>query len=176
MAGLVALSAGCGAAGQILGFDFPRNLDEQRVTGNLVANMAGAALPAGILPPIPVTADVAGEAAARRVPITRVLLKSFRFDITPTAEEGGDTDDFSFIRGATMFFECNSDPCSLPRVQVATAAAPGASRSMIFTPTPNLNLKPYIDAGFRVVLELEAIPPPDDTTFNGQIVLRVEPF
>lgn len=159
-----------------VGFDIPKTIDEQTITGNLAANAAGMALPAGSFAPIAISVDLAAESTSRRIPIGRVLLKSFRFDVTATAEPSGDTDDFSFVRSARVFFECTAANCALPRVEVASATDPGAVRTINFTVTPNVNIKPYIDQGVRVTVEVDAIPPPDDTSFNGALVLRVEPF
>jgi hypothetical protein len=170
-----ATGAGC-SNGALIGFDIPKSIDEQRITGNAAANAAGMALPAGSLAPMAISVDLAAESSTRRIPIGRVLLKSFKLDITATGEEGGDTDDFSFIRSATLFFECTAPGCSLPRVQVGSVASPGAVRTLNFSITPGVNIKPYIDSGVRVSIEADAIPPPDDTTFNGQVVLRVEPI
>jgi hypothetical protein len=168
---LAALAAGCAP----IGFDLSRALDEQRITGDPVANAAGQLLPAGAIAPQSVTVDLTAEGASRNIPIGRVFIKSMSFAITGTGEAAGDTDDFSFFRSVRMFLECTNS-CSLPRVEVASASNPGAVRSLAFTVTPNVNVKPYLDAGSRVVIEADAIPPADDTTFNGQIVLRVEPF
>ncbi|MFO0558265.1 MAG: hypothetical protein U0269_09610 [Polyangiales bacterium] len=169
---LFALASGCAP----IGFDIPKTLDEQRVTGDPVANAAGQALPAGTLAPITFSVDLTAESNSRRVPIGRVLLKSMSFSITPTAEPAGDTDDFSFIRTMNVYFECTGAGCTLPRVLVASVTNPSTIRTLPFTITPNVNVKPYIDAGVRVVIEADAIPPPDDTTFNGVVVLRVEPI
>lgn len=169
----VALAASCGP--MPVGFDIPKPIDEQTITGNLAANAAGMALPAGTIAPVSVSVDLAAESTSRRIPIGRVLLKSFRFDVTSTAEPAGDADEFSFVRSARVFFECAAANCTLPRVEVASATNPGAVRSMNFT-VSSINIKPYIDQGVRVTIELDAIPPPDDTSFNGAIVLRVEPF
>jgi hypothetical protein len=169
----LALSASCGPSP--VGFDIPKPIDEQTIPGNLAANAAGMALPPGSIAPVAVSVDLAAESTSRRIPIGRVLLKSFRFDVTSTAEPAGDTDDFSFVRSARVFFECTAANCTLPRVEVASATDPGAVRSMNFT-VSSVNVKPYIDQGVRVTIELDAIPPPDDTSFNGAIVLRVEPF
>lgn len=172
LAPLFVFAAGCAP----IGFDIPKALDEQRVTGDPVANAAGQALPAGSLPPISFSVDLTAESNSRRIPIGRVFLKSMAFSITPTAEPAGDTDDFSFIRTMNVYFECTSAGCALPRVLVATVTNPSTIRTLPFAITPNVNVKPYIDAGVRVVIEADAIPPADDTTFNGSIVLRVEPI
>jgi len=168
----IVLAAGCAP----VGFEIPKTLDEQRVTGDPIANAAGQALPAGTLAPISFSVDLTAESNSRRIPIGRVLLKSLSFSITPTAEPAGDTDDFSFIRTMNVYFECAAAGCTLPRVLVASVSNPSTIRTLPFTITPNVNVKPYLDAGARIVVETDAIPPPDDTTFNGAVVLRVEPF
>jgi hypothetical protein len=169
---LVALASGCAP----IGFEISQTLDEQRVMGDPIANAAGQILPAGTLAPITLSVDLAAESNRRRVPIGRVFLKSLSFDITSTAEPVGDSDDFSFIRTMNIYLECTGAGCTLPRVLVATVSNPGTIRTLPFAIVPNVNVKPYIDAGARVVLEADAIAPPDDTTFNGTIVLRVEPI
>lgn len=159
-----------------IGFDLSRPIDEQTLQGDPVANAAGQVLPAGSFQPISFSVDLAAEGRTRNVPIGRVLLKSLQFNITNTNEPAGDTDDFSFVRSAHVFLECTGSGCTLPRVEIAAASAPGAVRSLVFSITPNVNLKPYIDAGVRIVVEADGIPPADNTSFNGAVTVRVEPF
>ncbi|MDP3277458.1 MAG: hypothetical protein Q8Q09_19890 [Deltaproteobacteria bacterium] len=173
LSGLVALCAlGCGPVP--IGFDITQPISEQTITGNLVANTAGQALPAGSIAPMAITVDLSSESRTRNIPIGRVLLKAFSLNVTATAQPAGDTDDFAFIRTATMYIEC-ANSCALPRIAVATATG-SAVASLVFTPTPGVNLKPYFDAGARIVLEADAIPPPDDTSFNGTVTIRIEPI
>lgn len=172
LASAMCLALNCGP----IGFDLPKDIPEQTVTGDPVANMAAQALPAGTLMPMSVSVDLAGESRTRNVPIARVLVKSFALTITGTAQPAGDVDDFEFIRTATLTLECSAGSCAGQSQQIGTATGGAGVTTLAFAITPGVNVKPYFENGARVTLTADGIPPPDNTSFSGRIVLRAEPF
>ena len=141
-----------------------------------MSNLLAQQLPAGTLMPMSVSVDLMGESRARNVPIARVLVKSFVLNITATAMPAGDVDDFEFVRRATLTLECTAGSCAGQTQQLGTAVGSAGATSLIFAITPGVNVKPYIENGARITLTADAIPPPDNTSFSGRIVLRAEPF
>ena len=61
---------------------------------------------------------------------------------------------------------------TLQPVVIATGASPGCVQTFALTPTPNVDLKPYIDEGASVTMTGQAIPPADNVSFDGALVLH----
>ncbi|MEQ8458912.1 MAG: hypothetical protein RLO52_09225 [Sandaracinaceae bacterium] len=163
------LAFGCS---NLLAFDLTLNLAEQRVNGSPVGGLLGGFFEL----PIPLEVDLASETAARDTgPAQAVRLTALTLDITPTAEEAGDTDDFGFVDSIEIFVESRESGSDLPRVRVANVSAvPDGARQIAFETDTSVDLRPYINEGARLTSSAEGTVPPDDVTFDGQILLTVE--
>ena len=162
---------GLGGCADFGSFVLPIEVAEQRVQGSPVGGLGALGL---FEVPIPVDVDLAAETAARDTgPARAIRLDALSLSVTTTAEPDGDTDDLGFIGTVDIFVE--SRDAELPRVRVATldAVAPG-SRRVEFETLPSVDLLPYVQSGARLTSEAEGTLPPDDVTFDGEIVLVVE--
>ena len=167
---MVALAlTGCS---NLLAFDLSVQLAEQRVEGSPIGGLLGGFFEL----PIPLDVDLASETAARDTgPAQAVRLTSLTLDITATAEGAGDTDDFDFVDSVDIFVESRESGSDLPRVRVATVSGiPDGARQIVFETDTTVNLRPYVNEGARLTSSAEGTVPPDDVTFDGDIVLTVE--
>jgi hypothetical protein len=164
---VLVLLAGCGAAD----FDVSQPVPEQRITGSPLGGILGP------LFPIPVAIDIEEQIAARETgPIDGIHLSHLTLAITATAEGAGDVDEFGFIDRVDLFVESSQAGSSLERVRVAFATRPGEVRSFDFEIVPGINLLPYVNEGSQMTAQGEATVPPDDVTYDGEAVFRVNPL
>ena len=54
------------------------------------------------------------------------------------------------------------------------SAVPDGARQIAFETDTSVDLRPYINEGARLTSSAEGTVPPDDVTFDGQILLTVE--
>jgi len=173
---LIAVAAlGCNfSVSDPLGFDIPYAVPEQSVPGNAAANAAGIAIDS---PPItfPINVDLATEAQNNHVnAISQVTLTSLSLTITATDEPSGDTDCFDFVESVSLSVASTKSGSALQPQVIATGNNPGCVQTFVLTPSPNVNLKPYIDEGANVTMTGQAIPPADDISFNGAMNLHAQ--
>jgi hypothetical protein len=171
---LAVLVGGCGA----IGFDIERPIEEQIQRGDPIAHTAARVVPGqSPINPLVLSIDLAGESAARGVgPIERVFLRELSFGITATAQPPGDSDCWDFVESIEVRVESTQDGSSLPTRTIASAMRPGCVQQLVLTPAPDVNLKPYIEQGLRISATVSGIPPADDVSFDGRVVLRAEAF
>lgn len=160
------LLAGCGA----LDFDVQQSIPEQRVSGSLVSALLGTLIPS----PFPLTIDLAQETKARGTgPVKAAGLKSLSFQITNTASSGN-VHDFSFVQTVDIYIESTKSGTTLTRQKIADLPNPPGNQTKIDLRTyPDINLLPYINEGSRITSTATGTVPPNDVTFNGQIVVHV---
>jgi hypothetical protein len=152
------------------------SIDEQTQRDDPIAHAAATIVPnQSPINPFVLNIDLAAEAASNRTgPIERVFLRELSFTITPTAQPAGDTDCWDFVENVEVRVESTRSGSSLPRTTIATASRPGCVQTLTLTPVPDVNLKPYIEEGIRITTNASGIPPADDVSFNGRVVLRAE--
>ena len=132
--------------------------------------------PLATLFPLPLDLDLAAEIQKRDSgPIDSITIKSLSLSITDTARPSGDTDDWAFVEAIRVFVKSSKQGSSLPRVEIANVATPGAVTKLEFEVT-DVNLKPYVDEGSVVESEGRGTLPPDDITYNGTAVFTVHPL
>ncbi|MGF1464889.1 MAG: hypothetical protein ACFCGT_02045 [Sandaracinaceae bacterium] len=165
LAGLSALAQGC------ITFPVTVPLQEQRLVGTPLAAEVGAL-------PLDIAFDVNAEAVQYGLErATRVRLLELELRITPSAEDDGHQDDFLFLDRAELYAEPVDARSSLPTVLVAEAEAPiDDGRTLPFVTDATVDLKPYLEEGASGRTAAFGLPPADDLTFDGTVVLGVELF
>lgn len=167
------MMASCNVSLGAIGFDVPYNVPEQEVPGNAAANAAGIEIAS---PPItfPINVDIAATAKQNHVDgvISQVTLTSLSLTITPTDEPTGDSDCFDFVDSVSLSVASTKSGTTLQPAVIATGANPGCVQTFTLVPSPGVNLKPYIDEGASVTMTGQAIPPADNVSFDGAIVLH----
>lgn len=164
---LCLVASGCG----VLDFDIEQPVPEQRIMSNLVGQLLGTLVPS----PFPLNVNFEQETKARGTgPVKAAGLKSLIFEITPTAMQGTDMDDFSFVQSVDIYIESTKQGTALQRVKIADLpSAPGAVKQLDLHTYPDVNLLPYINEGSRITSMASGQVPPDDVTFAGKIVVHV---
>jgi hypothetical protein len=159
--------AGCGVAD----FDIDQMLVEQRVTGSPLPG------PLAALFPVPLSFDISQKIKEMETgPIDSVTLSSLKLSITATAQAGGDTDDWSFVESIHVFVESSKSGTTLPRIEIASVANPGAVTTMTFEVDDTADINPYVNEGSIVEGESEGTVPMDDVTYDGIAVFTVHPL
>lgn len=158
------LLTGCGIAD----FDVSQPVPEQQIQGS------GIPTPLAALFPIPISLDLKAEIDKQTTsPIGTIELSKLTLDITKTDEPSGDSDDWSFVTSITVYVQSQN----LPKVEIAHIdASPGAVQSFDFTIVPDVDLKPYVDAGGTVTSDGKGTIPPDDVSYAGTGVFTVHPL
>jgi hypothetical protein len=166
---LVAIGlGGCG----LIEFDLNEKVPEQRINGSLLSGVLPSFLPS----PVPLNLDVQSASKAMGTgPVTAASLKSLTFSITATAMPSGDSDDFDFVRSIDVFVESRKQGSSLPRVKIADLPSHGSGEKQLSLRTyPEVNLLPYINEGCQISASASGTAPPDDVSFDGQVVVRAK--
>lgn len=159
--------AGCG----VTDFEVSQDIEEQTIPGSALPELLGQFFE------FPLELDIRGEIEAMETgPIDGVYLSGLSLTITETATSAGDSDDWSFVRTVDVFIASSVEGSALPQVKVATATDPGAATVMSFVPVAGLNLLPYVNEGSVMTAEADADAPPDDVSYLGRAVFRVEPL
>ncbi len=159
-----------GACG-IADFDIEQPIPEQRVQGS------GLPAPLAALFPLPLDLDLSAEIKERTTgPIDSVSLTALTLSITPTDQAAGDTDDWSFVDEIRVFVASSKAGTSLPRVEIASTAAPGAVTTIEFTVDSSINLKPYVEEGSVVESSGRGRLPTDNVSYDGVGVFTVHPL
>jgi hypothetical protein len=161
------VASGCG----VLDFDIEQPVPEQRIMSNLIGQLLGTLIPS----PFALNINFEQETKARGTgPVKAAGLKSLTFDITATAMQGTDMDDFDFVQSVDIYIESTRQGSTLQRVKIADLPGPpGAVKQMDLRTYPDVNLLPYINEGSRITSMASGMVPTDDVTFNGKIVVRV---
>lgn len=175
---LLAAVALCGCGGtNPVGFDISRDVAEQVVHGDPLAHAAAGVFSASPFNPFMISVDLSAESRANgNVVVHRVLLQALSFTMTATEQPAGDMDCWDFIESIEVFASSTASSTTLPRIRIASATAPGCVPTLALTPVADVNLKPDIEEGARIEVEASGIPPADNVSFDGQIVVRAEPF
>jgi len=161
------LAGGCG----ITDFDISQDVPEQQIAGSPLPG------PLGALFPIPLNLDLSAEIAKHDSgPIDSVDLSALSLTITATDRPGGDADDWGFVDEIHVFVKSSVDGSSLPRVEIASARAPGAVTTLEFQVDSSVNLKPYVDEGSVVEGSGSGDAPADDVSYDGKGVFTVHPL
>ena len=159
--------AGCGVAD----FDIDQMLVEQRVTGSPLPG------PLAALFPVPLSFDISQKIKEMETgPIDSVTLKSLTLEITATARPSGDTDDWSFVESIRLFVQSTKSGTTLPRVEIASIASPGAVTTLEFEIVSGVDINPYVNEGSQVDAESSGTVPTDDVTYDGLAVFTVHPL
>jgi hypothetical protein len=157
---LMMTTAGCGIAD----FDVEQPVPSQTIQGS------GLPAPLAAIFPLPLDLDISSKIKARETgPIDGVTLSSLTLDITSS---GG---DWSFVTSIDVFVASTRSGSTLPRAKIASAASPGAVRTLKFH-VESVNLKPYIDEGSQVDSAGTGTQPTQDVTFGGKGVFTVHPL
>lgn len=157
--------------GDTLAFDISQTIPEQVIPGDPVANASALAIapgPDGGLS-LHFTASVSPVSIDG---IASLGLKTLQLGITSTHEPAGDTDCWDFLYSAAVSIESTLEGTSLAPAPVASVSQPGCTRTLTFTPGGGLDLLPYAREGFRVVIDVTGVPPADDVSFDGRVVMR----
>jgi hypothetical protein len=161
------LAAGCG----ITDFDITQPVPEQRIAGS------GIPAPIAALFPIPLDLDLSAEIQKQTTgPIGSVTLASLQLTITATDRPTGDSDDWSFVDEIHVFVKSSAQGSSLPRVEIASATAPGAVTTLAFEVDGEIDLKPYVDEGSIVESTASGTAPSDAVSYDGSGVFTVHPL
>jgi hypothetical protein len=161
----------CLAGCSVTDFDVDQPLPEQRVQGSPIPG------PLQVLFPLPLDLDLTAKIKEHETgPIDSVTLSSLELTITPTAQPTGDTDDWSFVESIHVFVKSARSDSSLPRVEIADVASPGAVTTMMFHCNGKINLDPYVNEGSVIETEGKGALPADDVSYNGMGVFTVHPL
>jgi hypothetical protein len=162
LAACLALSlAGCGIAD----FDVEQPVPAQTIQGS------GIPAPLAAIFPLPLSLELDSKIKAKETgPIDSVTLSSLTLQIT--SSEG----DWSFVRSIEVTVESTKAGTALPKVKIASAASPGAVKTLEFAVESSVNLKPYIDEGSQVNSSSMGTQPTRDVSFDGKGVFTVHPF
>ncbi len=164
---LLVVITGCG----ITDFDISQPVPEQFVQGSSLPG------PIAALFPIPLSLDLSAEIQKQTTgPIDSITLSSLELVITDTDQPASDSDDWSFVDEIHVFVRSSADGSSLPRVEIASAIAPGAVTTLKFTVDSEVDLKPYVDEGSVVDSEASGTVPPDDVSYEGEGVFTIHPL
>jgi hypothetical protein len=164
---VLAFVAGCGVAD----FDIEQPVVEQRVTGSPLPG------PLAALFPLPLSIDLSSKIKAKETgPIDSVTLSKLTLSITATAMTGGDSDDWSFVDEVHVFVKSNKSGTTLPRVEIANVANPGAVKTLEFHCDTSIDLNPYVNEGSTVEGASSGRLPEDDVTYDGVGVFTVHPL
>ena len=164
---LLAVLAGCG----VTDFDLTQPVPEQFVRGS------GIPAPIASLFPIPLDLDLSAEIQKQTTgPIDSVTLSRLELEITDTDRPAGDTDTWDFVDEIHVFVRSSADGSTLPRVEIASATAPGAVTTLTFDVDSSVDLKPYVDEGSVVDSEASGTVPQDDVSYDGEGVFTVHPL
>lgn len=153
--------------GDTIAFDISQNIPEQVIPGDPVANSVASGADGGLSlhfsPSVgPMTVDG----------LASLGLRSLQLSITASREPEGDTDCWDFLDSAAVSIESTLEGSSLARAPVASVTQPGCITTLVFTPADGLDLLPYVREGFRLVIDVTGVPPPDDVSFDGRFVMR----
>jgi hypothetical protein len=163
---VIVILAGCGVAD----FDIDQAVPEQRVVGSPLPG------PLAALFKIPLDLDLAAEIEQRETgPIDSITLSSLELDITATDRGASDSDDWAFVEEIRVFVKSSASGSSLPRVEIAHVAAPGAVQKLEFA-VESVDIKPYVDEGSVVESEGRGTVPADDVSYDGKAVFTVHPL
>jgi hypothetical protein len=167
----IGLGLGLGGCG-LIEFDLNEKVPEQRIQGSVLSGI----LPGFLGAPVPLMLDVqAASKAMGTGPVTSAGLKSLTFNITGTAMQSGDSDDFDFVRSIDVFIESRKSGSSLPRVKIADLPAQTSGAKQLNLRTyPEVELLPYINEGCQISATAAGNAPPDDVTFDGQVTVRAK--
>jgi len=161
------LLAGCG----ITDFDISQPVPEQFVQGSNIP------APIAALFPIPLSLDLSAEIQKQTTgPIDSVTLSSLELSITDTDRPANDTDTWEFVDEIHVFVRSSANGSTLPRVEIASAIAPGAVTTLTFDVDESVDLKPYVDEGSVVDSEASGTVPTDDVSYDGEGVFTVHPL
>lgn len=155
----------------LLSFTVARSIPEQTVEGNLLGGLLGSLL--GV--PIAIELDLEEETRARDTgPAQHVYLTDLTFTITPTAEAGGDSDDFGFLDSIEIYVESRAPGSTLPRQRIAHRdPVPDGARSISLM-LDDVDLIEYVNEGALLTATASGRQPLDDVTFDGAMILTVE--
>jgi hypothetical protein len=152
-------------------FDIDQPLPEQRVQGSPIPG------PLQILFPLPLDLDLSAKIKEHETgPIDSVTLSSLELTITATDRPAGDTDDWSFVESIHVFVKSGQSGSSLPRVEIANVASPGAVTTLSFHCNGDVNLDPYVNEGSVIETEGKGTLPADDVSYDGKGVFTVHPL
>lgn len=161
------ISAACG----VTDFDVTQPIVEQRVQGSPLPG------PLASLFPLPLSVDLSSKIKAMHTgPIDSVTLSKLTLSMTPTAQDSGDTDDWSFVDEIRVFVKSSMEGSTLPRVEIAHVTNPGAVTTLMFEVEGDVNLDPYVNEGSIVEGESSGRLPPDDVSYDGEGVFTVHPL
>ena len=164
---LLLLAFGCGVAD----FDVEQEVPEQRIEGSPLPGLLSQFFD------FPIEIQIQEQIEAMETgPIDSIHLTSLVLDVTATAEPSGDSDDFSFVERIDIHIESSQSGSSLPRVLVATVSSPGPTRRLDFDEVGGVNLLPYVNEGSVMTADGSGMAPPDDISYNGRAVFRVNPL
>lgn len=140
------------------------DIAEQRVPGD----------PLGGLLTMPIDVNIDTESSGRDTgPADSVYLESFTLRITPTAEGPDDTDDFDFVDSIEVYI-VGREGSSLPRVRIASIGNVPAGARTLSLQLDAQELLPYFQEGARIEADGTGTAPPDDVTFDGNLLFAIE--
>ena len=160
------LVGGCG----VLDFDVQQKIPEQRVSGSLTSALLGTLVPS----PFPLSIDLAQETKAHGTgPVKAAGLQSLTFQITPTASSGS-VHDFRFVQSVIINIQSTKSGTTLQKQKIGDLPSPPGQQTTLNIHTyPDVNLLPYINEGSLISSTATGSIPPNDVTFDGQIVVHV---
>jgi hypothetical protein len=158
---IITLLAGCGA----LDFETKQFITEVTVDGDPRGARIGAQVAQDTIPTQEWATELPQEPAG-------IFLESMVLQITDTALDGQDEDDFGFVDEVVFYVRATDD--SVPRRPIAWGYEPGPVTAWTLTANRAVNLVPYILAGFEITSELRARVPEDRVSFDGVANLLVD--
>jgi hypothetical protein len=103
--------------------------------------------------------------------IAAAFVDGIELAVSPRGEGDG-ADDLSFISRLEIYAAAEE----LPRVLVAAADGTGAADRLLLFSAGEVDLKPYVDAGLSLDIELTGSAPPTEVVVSAEIDLLIELF
>ena len=147
---------GCGIAD----FDLSRTISTETIP-------AAPPLPGAPVQAIDVPLDQTVDSTS-----TGIVNAVYLSDLELTASSG----NWGFLQSMDIYISSTMKGSSLPKIVAASASNPGATTELVFTPTQNLNLVPYVNEGAELTATATGTPPQQEVVFDGQFTLHVHPL
>ena len=132
-------------------------------------------LPINIFPPLQLDIDLESELAAQNAgPASGVFLTGLQTVITESSQPEGDADDFDFVESVEVFIESRQEDSSLRQRKIAEiTSVPDGQTTLDFMVEEDVDLKPYVEEGARLITKGSGEIPPDDTSLKAIVTLRI---
>lgn len=164
---LILLAGGCA---DLFTFDLQASVDEFYVYGNPTLHHQHTPIQTAEVPPL--------ELQLGGVSTGSVHLNSLLFYVTETAMlTPHDEDSLDFMTGMDVYVTPITPGAFVP-LQIASWSGPAAKGAMVIDLEVNsdIDLSPYIKAGFALKVGPAGVVPYDDVSMKGELTFTVNPF